>query len=324
VMSRQQVRIIGLLFISILILSFGSLIWASSFPTKTITVTTSASPGGSTDLTIRMLAKRVTEIIGQPVVVENKVGGGGFIHGAALATAKPDGYYIGILFTSGFTLAHFLRKPPYDIFKNTPIMSYGIYPSEFSVRQDSPWKAFKDFIEYAKAHPNQATVATSKPDSIENLPLWILEDKLGFKIKLVPYESGPPAVAAVLGGHAMAFTGVGTSIPHIREGTMRGLATYLGERIPDLPSIPTLRELGYDITVESRLSLYGPPGIPKDIVKILEDAFHKAMDDKDFKKICSNFGIIPAFLDGVQIDKYHRDLSAKTKPILIKLGMIKD
>ena len=139
----------------------------------------------------------------------------------------------------------------------------------------------------------------------------------------VPTES-VQGVAAVLGGHAMAFTGVGTSIPQIREGTMRGLATYLAERMPDLPDIPTLREMGYDIVVESRLCIYGPPGVPNDVVKILEDAFHKAMDDKDLKKICANFELIPSYLDADQIDKHHRDQAAKTQPILKKLGMIKD
>lgn len=319
----MKIRMLGLLFAVILVISFSATAEAASFPTKTITIIHSSAPGGSTDTSIRMLAKRMTEILGQPVIVEPKVGGGGFIAGSAVATAKPDGYYIGIFFTSNFTMAPFLRKPPYDIFKNTPIMSYGMFPFEFSVRQDSPWKTFKDFIEYAKAHPNQATVTTSKPDSMENLPIWMLEEKLGLKIKLVPSES-VQGVAAVLGGHAMAFTGVGTSIPHIRDGSMRGLATYLGERIPNLPNIPTLKEMGYDIVVESRLSIYGPPGVPKDVVKILEDAFHKAMDDNDFKKICASFEIIPSFLDGDQIDKLHRDLAAKTKPILIKLGMIKD
>jgi tripartite-type tricarboxylate transporter receptor subunit TctC len=320
----MKIRMSGLLFAVIfLVIGFSATVGAASFPTKPITILTSSSPGGSTDLTIRMLAKRAAEILGQPVIVEPKVGGGGFIEGSAIATAKPDGYLIGILFTSGFNMAPFLRKPPYDIFKNTPIMSYGMFPFEFSVRQDSPWKTFKDFIDYAKEHPNQATVTTSKPDSMENLPIWMLEEKLGFKVKLVPTES-VQGVAAVLGGHAMAFTGVGTSIPQIREGSMRGLATYLAERMPDLPNIPTLKEMGYDIVVESRLCIYGPPGVPKDVVKILEDAFHKAMDDNDFKKICKNYGIIPSFLGGVEMDKAHRDLAAKTKPILERLGMIKD
>jgi tripartite-type tricarboxylate transporter receptor subunit TctC len=318
----MKTRILGLLLAAILVIGFSVTAGAATFPTKPITIIHSSAPGGSTDMSIRMLAKRMAVILGQTVVVEPKVGGGGFISGSAISSANPDGYTVGIFFTSNLTMAPFLRKAPYDVFKNTPIMSYAMYPFEFSVRNDSPWKTFKDFIDYAKAHPGQVTVATSKPDSMENLPIWMLEDKLGFKVKLVPSES-VQGVADVLGGHAMAFTGVGTSIPNIRDGSMRGLATYLGERIPGLPDIPTLKEMGYDIVVESRINIYGPPGVPKDVVKILEDAFHKAMDDDDFQKICKNFGIIPSFLDGVQVDKFHRDLAAKTKPFLEKLGMIK-
>ena len=320
----MKIRILGLLFAVILVIGFSATVGAASFPTKTITIVTNSAPGGSTDTTIRMLAKRMTEISGQPVVVEPKVGGGGFIQGNAIATAKPDGYLIGILFTSSFNMAHFLRNPPYDVHKFTPIMSYGIFPLMFAVKNDAPWKTFKDFIEYAKAHPNEVTLATSKPDSMENLPIWMLEDQLGLKMKLVPYEGGAPAVAAVLGGHATAFTGAGEPIPFIRDGRMRGLAVYLGQRISNLPDIPTLKELGYGIVVESRLAVYGPPGMPKDVVKILQDTFHKAMDNEDFKKVCGNFEVTPSYLDATQTEKYHTDLAAKTKLILIKLGKIKN
>jgi tripartite-type tricarboxylate transporter receptor subunit TctC len=271
-----------------------------------------------------MLAKRLTEILKVPVMVENKVGGGGFIGGAALQSSPPDGYTIIVHASSHFNLAHFLRKPPYDIFKQTPIMSYGIYPFTLAVKVDSPLKTFKDFLEYVKANPGQVSLSTSNPDSMENIPIWMLEDKLGVKMKLVPYQGGAPAVAAVLGGHANAFTGVAEAIPHIRDGSMRGLATYLNERMPGLPDVPTLKELGYDIVVESRLSIYGPPNLPQDIVKIIQDAFHKAMDSPDFKKVCQSFEVTSSFMDAAQIDKYHRDLSANTKPILIKLGKIKE
>jgi tripartite-type tricarboxylate transporter receptor subunit TctC len=321
----MKLRNIGLLlFVAVWVMGFGTTTSAASFPTKAITITMPAAAGGSTDLTARMLAKSMTEILGQPVLVENKAGAGGFLAGNAMAAAKPDGYYIGVFPSSAFNMAHFLRNPPFDIHKFTPIMSYGIYPFTFAVKTDAPWKTFKDFIEYAKAHPNEVSLSTSNPDSMENLPIWMLEGQLGLKMKLVSYEGGAPACAAVLGGHAMAFTGVGEAIPFIRDGSMRGLATYLGQRMSSLPDIPTLKELGYDVVVESRLSVYGPPGIPKDVVKILQDAFHKAMESEDFNKISKSFEVTPSYLDATQIEKYHSDLAAKTKPILIKLGKIKN
>jgi tripartite-type tricarboxylate transporter receptor subunit TctC len=317
-------RFLGCLIIAVLLATGFFVNAEAAFPDKTITILIAAAPGGSTDLTARMLAKSLTEILKVPVVVENKVGGGGFIAGSALYNAPPDGYTLTVFYSSAFNLAHFLRNPPYDIFKDTPIMSYGIYPFTLAVKADSPYKTFQDFIDYAKAHPGKVSLSTSNPDSMENLPIWMLEEELGLKMKLVPYEGGAPAVAAVLGGHADAFTGVAEAIPHIRDGSMRGLATYLSVRMPGMPDVPTLKELGYNVVVESRLSVYGPPGIPENIVKILEDAFHKAMDGSDFLKICKSFEVTPSFMGGPAVAKYHRDLAAKTKPILIKLGKIKE
>ena len=255
----MKIRILGLLFAVILVIGFSATAGAASFPTKPITIIHGSAVGGKVPVMLTMMAIRMTEILGQPVIVDPRLGAGGFNAGSAVAAAKPDGYTVGCFYTSNFTMAHFLRKPPYDIFKNTPICACGMFPFEFSVRADSPWKTFKDFIDYAKAHPDQVTVATSKSDSMENLPLWLLQKQLGFKIKIVPMDD-VPGIAAVLGGHAMAFTGAGSSIPNIRNGKMRGLATYLGERMPDLPDIPTLKEMGYNIVVESRAADIRTPG----------------------------------------------------------------
>jgi tripartite-type tricarboxylate transporter receptor subunit TctC len=319
---RLRLRFLAcLMFVVLLAISFINKVEAA-FPDKTITILCPAAPGGSTDLTARMLAKSLTEILKVPVVVENKTGGGGFIAGSSIYNAAPDGYNLFVTYSSSFTLTHFLRNPPYDIFKMTPILSYGIYPFTLAVKADSEWKTFKDFIDYAKAHPGKVGLATSNPTSMENLPIWMLEEKLGLKMKLVPYDGGAPAVAAVLGGHAHAFTGVAEAIPHIRDGSMRGLATYLSARMPGLPDVPTLKELGYEVVVESRLALLGPPGVPKETVKILQDAFRKAMESPDFVKICSAFEVTSSFMDGAAMDKYHRDLAAETKEILIRIGKI--
>ena len=318
----MKIRWSCLLFAVILVMGFNATAGAASFPTKTITMYTSSSPGGGGDLPLRMLAKAMSSILGQPVVVENKVGGGGFLTGSAIASAKPDGYTLGQFYTSGFTMAPLLRNPPYDIFTFTPVASYGMYVFEFTVRQDSPWKTFQDFIGYAKQHPNVVTVSTCKPDSMENLPIWMLQNQAGIKVKLVPLEEGP-SVTSLLGGHVMALTGVGQGIPMIREGKLRMLATYLGQRMATFPDVPTLKELGYNIVVESVLAMYAPPGTPKDVVQILEDAFRKASNDADFKKIISNYEIMPVFRSASEIDKYHRTIAAEAKPIMIKLGMVK-
>jgi len=280
--------------------------------------------GGSTDLTSRMLAKRATELFGQPVIVENKTGGGGFVANAEVYNAAPAGYTLIVNASSTIVLAPHLRKAPFDPWKMTPIMSYGVYPFTLAVKVDAPWKTIKEFVEFMRKNPGEVKMSTSGPDAMENLAMFMLKDQEKLDFKLVPYEGGAPAVAAALGGHTHAFIGVAEAIPHIREGRMRGLATFLSERMPGLPDIPTLKESGYDAVVESRLSIYGPPGVPKEIVKKLEETFRKAMDSEDFKKVCKTFEVTPSFYDNERIDKYHRDLSAKIRTILIKIGRIKE
>jgi tripartite-type tricarboxylate transporter receptor subunit TctC len=313
---------LGVVFFLLVFSSVGET--APAFPTKPITILCPWSAGGSTDLTARMIAKGATELFGQPVVVMEKIGGGGFVANAEAYNAAPDGYTMVVNASSTISLAPHLRKAPFDPWKMTPIMSYGVYPFTLAVKADAPWKTIKEFVEYVKKHPGEITLATSGPDAMESLAMYMLKDQEKLDFKFVPYEGGAPAVAATLGGHTSAFIGVAEAIPYIREGSMRGLATFLSERMPGLPEVPTLKESGYKVVVESRLAIFGPPGIPKDVVNKLEETYKKAMNSEDFKKVCKTFEVTPSFLSSEQTDKYHRDLSANIKAILIKIGRIKE
>jgi tripartite-type tricarboxylate transporter receptor subunit TctC len=297
---------------------------APAFPTKPVSVFCPWAAGGSTDLTMRMLANQATKTLGQPVVVMDKAGGGGFVANAEAFKAEADGYTLVVNASSTLTLAPLLRKAPFDPRKMTPILSYGVYPFTLAVKSDAPWKNVKEFVEYIKKKPGEIKMSTSGPDAMENLAMYMLRDLEKLDFKLVPYEGGAPAVAATLGGHVQAFIGVAEAIPHIRDGSMRGLATFLSHRMAGMPDIPTLKESGYDVVVESRLSVYGPPGIPQDVVKKLEVVFKQSMESEDFKKVCKTFEVTPSFLDSEAIEKYHRDLTARIKPILIKIGRIKE
>jgi tripartite-type tricarboxylate transporter receptor subunit TctC len=297
---------------------------AATFPTKAINMLIYTAPGGSTDLTIRMLCKRASELFGQPVIAENNTAGGGFLALAEVYKAAPDGHTIGVAASSMICVEPLLRKAPYDPNKMTPILSYGVYPFTLAVKVDAPWKTVKEFVEYVRKNPGKVNLSTSRPYSMENFAMFMLQNQEKLDFKLVPYEGGAPAVAAALGGHTDGFIGVSEAIPFIREGKMRGLATFLSERMPGLPDIPTLKESGYNVAVESRLSIYGPPEMPKDLVKRIEDTFKKSMESEDFKKIAKNFEVTPSFLDSKGIGKYHRDLTDAIRSILIKMGKIKE
>jgi tripartite-type tricarboxylate transporter receptor subunit TctC len=203
-------------------------------------------------------------------------------------------------------------------------MSYGVYPFTLAVKIDAPWKTIKEFVEYIRKNPGKIKLSTSRPYSMENFAMLMLQNQEKLDFKLVPYEGGAPAVAAALGGHTDGFIGVSEAIPHIRDGKMRGLATFLSERMPGLPDIPTLKESGYNVTVESRLAIYGPPSMPPDLVKKLEETFKKAMENDDFKKSAKNFEINPSPLDSEKTGRYHNDLTDKIRAILISMGKIKE
>lgn len=296
----------------------------TDFPKQTITIYCPWSAGGSTDLTSRMIANKATEIFGVPVIVANKTGGGGFVANSFVFRAKPDGYTLVVNASSTIVLSPHLRETPFKPLELTSIMSYGIYPFVVAVKADSPIKTFKELVEKARENPEKVTLATSGPDAMENLAMFMLEADQNVKFKFVPFEGGAPAVAATLGGHTDAYIGVGEPIPHIRDGSMRGLVTFLGQRMAGLPDIPTLQELGYDIVVESRLSIFGPPSLPKEITTKLQDTFKEAMDDDGFKKVANSFEVTPSFLSSSDLDQFDRTLSEKIKKTLIRIGRIKE
>ncbi len=311
------------MILALAVSGFSSAGAAPPFPTKAVNMVIYTAPGGSTDLTVRMLCKRATELFRQPVVAENKVGGGGFLGIAEVANAAPNGYTIGVAASSMLSVEPQLRKAPYDPKKLTPIMGYGVYPFMLAVKTESPWKTIRDFVDYVRKNPGKVNLATTRPYSMENFAMFMLQNQEKLDFKLIPYEGGAPAVAAALGGHTDGFVGTSEAIPHIREGRMRGLATFLAQRMPGLPDLPTLRESGYDVVVESRLAIFGPPALPKDLTKKIEDTFKASMDSEDFKKICKNFEITPSFMNSEEIGKYHNDLTEKIKAIVEKLGTIK-
>jgi len=297
---------------------------AASFPTKAVNLVIHSSPGGATDLAARMLAKKATEIFKQPVIVENVVGGGGFAAMAKVYSSTPDGYIIISLASSKITPDPLLRKAPYDPWKMCPVMSYGIYPFTLAVLREKPWRTVKEFIEYIRNNPGKVSLSTGAPQAMQNIAMYILKDQEKLDFKLIPFGDGAKSIAAALGGHTDGFVGVDEAIPHIKEGRMRCLATFGNERISALPDVPTLKESGYEVAVESRLAIYGPPEVPKEIIKKLEGTFKDAMEGEDFKKICQTFNITPSFLNSEQTDKYHRNLNVNLKKILLKIEMIKE
>jgi tripartite-type tricarboxylate transporter receptor subunit TctC len=297
----------------------------AAYPEKPITILCGFAAGASFDMTSRIIANAATKMLGQPVIVNNVAGGGGFVANAQVFHAAPDGYTIIVDASSTLCLAPHLRKPPFDPWKLTPIMTYGIYPILLAVKADLPFRTLKDFLDFMKSKPGQVKLASPGPiDVMDSLPMLILKNQEKLSFDFVPYEGGAPAAAAVIGGVVPGMSGGGGTFVHIKSGALRGLVTFTSQRITSLPDIPTAKELGYDIVVESRYSFYGPPGLPQDIVRKLDATFRKAMETEDFKKVADTFNMTIAYSDAAETDRYHRDLSPKIRKILVEIGRVKE
>ena len=257
--------------------------WAQ-YPNKPITFIMPIGAGGSTDVACRPLVTAASKILGQPINMDYHPGGSFAVGMGVLKGKAPDGYTIGMTAASAIINEH-MRKVNYNTQKDfTQVMNYGVGAFGFVVRADSPWKTLPEFLAYVKAHPGTIRYSSSGPGDTASLIFRALSNKLQLKMTEIPFEGGPPAVAALLGNHVEALTGTMLSKPHIQAGTLRLLATYGAKRVPSFPDAPTLVDLGYDLVVPSAFWVLGPKGLPPQIVETLHQAFKKAMDDPDFIK----------------------------------------
>ncbi len=254
----------------------------TDFPNRPITLIVGMPAGGTADLSSRLLAKIAEKYLGQPVVIVNKVGGSGTVGTAAFTGAKPDGYTIGYLGTSSIMTVPHIAKLTYHPVKDIePIIQYSVHNFAVSVRADSPFKTFKDAVDYARKNPGVVTYGTAGANSAQH----ILMEQIGHIENVewvhIPFKGGPEALAAVMGGHATLAAGdLNASL--VKANKLRLLVMFLEDRWAEFPDVPTLRDLRYPVPVPYIMGIGAPKGVPEPIMKRLEDAFTKAYNDPEF------------------------------------------
>jgi len=270
---------------------------AQAFPSKPITLIVPFSPGGATDLTQRALARAVEPVLGQPVVIVNRPAGGGAQAMQEVARAAPDGYTL-INFTSiQAAIAPHMRQVPYDsVAQFTPIMTYGAFNTFVAVRSESPFKSLKDVTDWAKANPRALTVGISVIGASSHLGMARLAQGAGAQVTFVPFGGGAPAVTALLGGHIGCIVVSGEILPQVKAGRVRLLANMMGKRAPEVPDVPSIRELGFDWDLNSWIGVAGPANMPAAVVSRLEQAFLKATEDRAYRQALAEVAVaqIPA------------------------------
>lgn len=265
---------------------------AQAFPTRPITLVIPFTPAGGSDLTARALAKAAEPLLGQPITVVNRPAGGGATAMQEVARAAPDGYTIVNSTAILLAIAPHMREVPYNAATEfTPLMTYGAFNTFISVRADSPYRTLRDLLEFAKANPRVTTVGVSVIGASSHLGMARLAQESQAQVSFVPFGGGAPAVTALLGRHITTAVVSGEVLPHVASGQVRLLATLMGARVPSLPDVASIRELGFDWAMNSWLGMAGPRGMPEAVVKRLQDAFLQAMQDTTFKRVMEEIAV---------------------------------
>jgi len=291
--------------------------FSQDFPTKPITIYCGFEAGATTDLTARALAEAGQKILGVPVVVENKAGGGATVAATLLASKKPDGYTLAVLSSSALDTRHLMLNVPYDPFKDfTYILAYANYIGGICVKKESPIKTLNDLVEHARKNPGVVSYSSSGIGATQQLAVEFLAKQTKVSFKHVPFKGGAPACTALIGGHVDFTAGAGIHLNYVKQDIFRMLAVTISDkRDPDFPDIPTLTDLGYKDVPPALYVLLAPKGLPDPIFNKLERAFRQAAHSSEFKKVLNNLSVPFHFKDRRQLEtdfpgtyKFYADL----------------
>lgn len=268
--------------------SLPTLSFAQAWPAKPITIVVAFSAGGNNDLRARQLGIPVSAALGEPVIIDNKPGASGNIGHEFVARASPDGYTLGIGAMGPLAVnPSIYSKVSFDPLKDfTPIVLIEKAPLVLVTRADKPFKSLKDVVNAAKANPGKLTIGNAGPGGAHHLSGELFKQAAGIDVLAVPYKGGGPASTALLAGETdLMFEQTYAALPSIQAGKTRALAVTSARRLPSLPDVPTMTELGYpQVVVSNWLGLVGPKGLPAPTVARLNEVVNKALASADLRE----------------------------------------
>jgi tripartite-type tricarboxylate transporter receptor subunit TctC len=266
---------------------------AQTYPSRPITLIVPFAAGGSNDLVARVIGKKLGEVWGQPVLIDNRGGAGGLIGSAAVATAPPDGYTL-LLVSVTFTINPAVKKAmPFDTIRDfTPVAFIARSPLLVTASNKLPVKSARELLDLAKSKPGQITYASSGPGSINQIAAELIALSAGVKLLHVPYKGGAPGLNDLVGGHVDLYV---SSLPQVlslaKDGQARALAVTSARRTPLLPDVPTLEEAGIaGFDLSSWWGIVGPAGIPTNVVTALNTEIGKMLNSPELSTILANEG----------------------------------
>jgi tripartite-type tricarboxylate transporter receptor subunit TctC len=306
------------------ILAFSGAVMAQSdYPNRPLRLVVTVPPGGAADFIARLVGAKLSESLGQPVLVENRGGAGGTIAADAVAKAAPDGYTMlqNSITTHGVG-PHLYTKLPYDPVKDfTPVSGLALLPLIMAVNSDLPAKSISEFVAYSKS--NTVNFASSGNGGAPHMAAELFKSVTGAPLTHVPYKGSGPAVADLVGGRVqIMFDAAPSLIAHIRSGRLRVLAAASAERNRLLPEVPTFGELGYPkVAVSLWYGLLAPAGTPKPVVEKLNREVVKALGSADVRDKLQAQGAEPMPGTPQAFASFMQDEMAKWAPVVKQAGV---
>ncbi len=278
----------------------------SAYPQKPIQLIVNMAAGGSVDNSARIMGENTGKILGQPLVVINKVGGSGIVGTLFAAKAKPDGYTIYLANSAAFGTFYAIAKEiPYKISDFDPICRGVTYPNIFVVKADAPWKSVPEFVDYARKNPQKVIYGSAGVGTSPHFVTELFKMETGLDIPHVPFKQGNEAATAILGNHVQ-FGILNESHVQgpLKGGLLKALAVTGSKRLSTYPNVPTMIEVGFPRCVFAGYhGIAGPAGLPKPIVQKLVGAFEKTLKEPQVASVLEKNGLYPDYLGPEEFGK---------------------
>jgi tripartite-type tricarboxylate transporter receptor subunit TctC len=287
---------------------------SQSYPSKPIKVIVPTAPGGATDLTARLVAQKMSERFGQPVLVENRPGGNEVIGVDAVAKSAPDGYTLVLTAPAAVAILPQLQKLPYSVEKDlAPVSLAAVTPLILVVHPSLPAQTVKELIALARARPNQLSYASTGNGGVQHLAAELLKITMKIDMVHIPYKGAGQVMQDLIGGQVpMFFSGMPPAMPHVRSGKLRALAVTTTHRSSTTPDVPTMEEAGVPgFDISNWFAYFVPAGTPTDVIAKLSAEINRSLKLQDVSEKLTGVGAEAVGSSPEELAKFLRAESAK-------------